>query len=54
MLFSILAVFPLKRTLIGLECGKASVQGRKECFMLIFTLENLVLALMTPSVNGMQ
>lgn len=32
ILFSILAVFPLRGLLLVLNVGKASVQGRKECF----------------------
>lgn len=54
ILFSILVVFPLRGPFLVLNVEKAFVQGSKECCVLSFTLGNLVLALMTPSVSGMQ
>lgn len=52
--FNICRVFPLREALLDLNVEKAPVQDSNECRMLSFTLGNLVLALMTPSVNGMQ
>lgn len=53
-IFNTCRVFPLRGPLLVLNVEKAFVQGSKECYMLSFTLGNLVLALMTPSVSGMQ
>lgn len=53
-IFNICRVFPLRGALLVLNVEKVPIQGSNECRMLSFTLGNLVLALMTPSVNGMQ